>query len=284
MATANKLVVLKVQREDNSNELRRISFNSEQNFSELKDILKRVYHDEVKIADLKIKYIDDDGDWVSIDSDIELVEAIKIALTTPAHTLRLRISISTFENKGKQRVSEDEINHENQEHITPFTIEEIQTLLRYVAPNLANIDLNSPKIRPYLESLLEQNGHTNLDQIIHQLIPFLHQLLGFQFPQGSEGESATPTTSANSNSDVNQETQESYIPCQGQGICRPVWGSCGGPNMWQQWREQKAERRAEILKQLEEMGFWDQEVNWQTFQATSGDFDATVQRLVSVYN
>jgi len=158
--------------------------------------------------------------------------------------------------------------------------------LRHIAPNLANIDLNSPKIRPYLESLLEQNGHTHLDQIIRQLLPFLHQLLGFQFSQGSEGESATtPTTSANSNSCAYQETQGSYIPCQEQGICRPVWGSCcGGADVWQQWREQKMEGRAGILKQLEEMGFWDQELNWQTFQATSGDFDATVQRLVSVYN
>jgi len=283
--TANKLIVLKVQRED-SNEMRRISFSTEQNLSELKDVLKRVYRDEVKIADLKLKYIDEDGDWVSIDSDLELVEAVKVALTTPAHTLRLRISISTYENKGKQRVSEEEINNEKQEHIAPFSVEEIQTLLRHIAPNLANIDLNSPKIRPYLESLLEQNGHTHLDQIIRQLIPFLHQLLGFQFSQGSEGESVTtPTTSTNSSSCAYQETQGSNIPYQEQEICRPVWGSCcGGADVWQQWKQQKTECRAEILKQLEEMGFWDQELNWQTFQATSGDLDATVQRLVSVYN
>jgi len=256
-------ITLKIQQEG-SDDIRRISVNKLGSFSSLRELLEKLFQKN----EFKIKYKDEEGDSISIDSDLEWTEAINYAERNK-NTLRLTI------NDGKSGNSSTPTPKPAAQNTTQIPTSQtpppsntnpnadIDTLIQNFGPMIAGfgIDPNSPQVRSMIQSYLQRAGQNpaQLGAMIQQFLPMLQ---GMNRTGGAPYTPWNPagfgTNSTGSNNSANSNTSQT----------KPQT-----PKMTEE----------EMIAKLVEMGY-DPELSKETLTACNGNFNEAVQRLVNIYN
>jgi len=267
MAEVNTLT-LKIQQEGND-DIRRISFDKAGSFSNLRELIEKL----LQKNEFKVKYKDEDGDLISIDSDLEWTEAISYAERNK-NILRLTIGDgknSASTNKSQASSAQNTSQETSQTQSVPSannagTID-IDGLIKNFGPMLAGfgVDPNSPQIRAMIQNFLRDKNPAQVAGMMQQFLPFLQTMASRQGSPSGGGVPFMPWNPA------------------GFGPSAAGTGGTGGQSTTNQTRTQTPTMsEEEKITKLVEMGYAP-ELSKETLTECGGNFEQTVQRLVELY-
>jgi len=229
--------------------------------------------------EFKIKYKDEEGDLISVDSDLEWSEAVSYSERNK-NILRLTINdgkSGTTKSSAPQNATPstsqttsqpNTSTNNNNTNANTNNPADIDSLIKNFGPMLAGfgIDPNSPQFRNLVQNYLQRGQNpAQLGTMIQQFLPFLQGMSkaggnsGYQAPftpWNPTGFGTDSATSSNSNTNTNNSQSGQQTPKMNE---------------------------EEMIIKLVEMGY-DPELSKETLTACNGNFNQAVQRLVSMYN
>jgi len=265
MAEVNTLT-LKIQQEGND-DIRRISFDKSGSFSNLRELIEKL----LQKSEFKVKYKDEDGDLISIDSDLEWTEAISYA---ERNKNILRLTIGDGKNSASTNKSQASAQNTSQETSQTQSVPsannagiDIDGLIKNFGPMLSGfgVDPNSPQIRAMIQNFLRDKNPAQVAGMMQQFLPFLQTMASRQGSPSGGGAPFMPWNPA------------------GFGPSTTGTGGTGGQSTTNQTRTQTPTMsEAEKITKLVEMGYAP-ELSKETLTECGGNFEQTVQRLVELY-
>jgi len=265
MAEVNTLT-LKIQQEGND-DIRRVSFDKSGSFSNLRELIEKL----LQKSEFKVKYKDEDGDLISIDSDLEWTEAISYA---ERNKNILRLTIGDGKNSASTNKSQASAQNTSQETSQTQSVPsannagiDIDGLIKNFGPMLSGfgVDPNSPQIRAMIQNFLRDKNPAQVAGMMQQFLPFLQTMASRQGSPSGGGAPFMPWNPA------------------GFGPSTTGTGGTGGQSTTNQTRTQTPTMsEVEKITKLVEMGYAP-ELSKETLTECGGNFEQTVQRLVELY-
>jgi len=253
-----------------------LSFDTTSPFSKLLALLTEIFQKE-----LKVKYKDEEGDWITIDSELEWAEAINYGQLNK-NILRLSVKDSNITTTAQPSTqiptqstktnTNSNTNPTNTNTTSPSNPAiDIETLLQTYGPLISSmgIDVNSPAIRSLIQNYLQRANPAQVGAFIQQFLPLIQGMAARSGQTGTpQTSNSIPTNTANSNTN--------NIPTTSTSAPAPAPTSTANV-------QQPKMTEEEMLSKLVEMGY-DRELSKEILDACNGNFSDAVQRLVSLYN